>query len=121
MGYMEVRFKPADFFNSPIADLVVDELITGNVNAKSVTVAPGGIIMGKVTAQSVVSEGKIRGEIDANSVILQIGSDTISEITSTKLEVDNEAEFSGSCHVKPISSIQFRGLELIWRHQKNLS
>ena len=121
MGYMEVRFKPADFFNSPNTDLVVNELITGNVNAKSVTVAPGGTIVGNVTAESVISGGKIRGEIDANSVILQIGSDTISEITSTKLDVDHEADFSGSCHVKPISSIKFRGLEFIWRRQTNRS
>ena len=119
MGYMEVRFKPAVFLNSPIEDLVVNELITGNVNAINVTVAPGGTILGNITAQSVVSEGRIRGEIDANCVKLQVGSDTISEITSTKLEVDNQAEFSGSCHVKPISSIQFKGLELIWHRQTN--
>jgi cytoskeletal protein CcmA (bactofilin family) len=121
MGYLEVRFKPAVFFNSPIENLVVRELVTGNVNAKTVTVAPGGTIHGNITAQSVVSEGKIRGEIDANSVNLQIGSDTISEITSTKLNIDDQAEFSGTCHIKPISSIQFRGLELIWRRQANLN
>ena len=108
MGYMETQYKLPFFHKMPLEDLVVNDCLDGDVNAKSIVVEAEGYILGNITAQSVVSKGKIRGNIDANRVSLQIGSDTVSEITSSMLEVENDATFIGECHIKPERFSWFR-------------
>lgn len=108
MGYMETQYKLPFFYKMPLEDLVVNDCLDGDVNAKSIVVEAEGYIRGNITAQSVVSKGKIRGNIDANRVSLQIGSDTVSEITSSMLEVENDATFIGECHIKPERFSWFR-------------
>ena len=108
MGYMETQYKLPFFHKMPLEDLVVNDCLDGDVNAKSIVVEAEGYIRGNITAQSVVSKGKIRGNIDANRVSLQIGSDTVSEITSSMLEVENDAAFVGECHIKPERFSWFR-------------
>jgi len=108
MGYMETQYKLPFFHKMPLEDLVVNDCLDGDVNAKSIVVEAEGYIRGNITAQSVVSKGKIRGNIDANKVSLQIGSDTVSEITSSMLEVENDATFIGECHIKPEPFSAFR-------------
>jgi cytoskeletal protein CcmA (bactofilin family) len=108
MGYMEIQYQLPFVHKSPLKDLVVRDYIYGDVNARSIKVEPEGYVDGNITAQLVVSRGKIRGNIDANSVSLRVGSDTVSEITSTMLEVDNDAAFIGECHIRPEASGGFR-------------
>ena len=108
MGYMETQYKLPFFHKMPLEDLVVNDCLDGDVNAKSILVESEGYIRGNITAQSVISKGKIRGNIDANRVSLQIGSDTVSEITSSMLEVENNATFIGECHIKPERFSWFR-------------
>ncbi len=84
-------------------DIVIYGQVKGTVNARSLKVEKEGSVEGNVTAQSVVSNGTIKGKIDAISVSLQIGSDTESEVTSNTLQVEISAKINGKCHIQKTS------------------
>jgi cytoskeletal protein CcmA (bactofilin family) len=88
---------------SSTGDIVIHGQVKGTVNARSLKVEKEGSVVGNVTAQSVVSNGTIKGRIDAISVSLQIGSDTQSEITSNTLQVEISAKINGKCHIQTTS------------------
>ena len=85
-------------------DIVIYGQVKGTVNARSLKVEKEGSVEGNVTAQSVVSNGTIKGKIDAMSVSLQIGSDTDSEIISNTLQVEISAKIHGKCHIQTTSN-----------------
>ena len=93
-------------------DIIVHGRVNGSVNSRSLKIETDGSVVGDITAQSVVTNGAIKGKIYALSVSLGIGSNTESEITSNTLKVEVSATFNGKCHIglnselaKPANSV----------------
>lgn len=80
-------------------DIIVHGQINGNVEARSLKIETEGSVCGNISCRSVVSSGVIKGKIDTLSVILRVGSDTQSEISSQTLQVESNAVINANCTV----------------------
>lgn len=81
------------------SDLTVDGKVVGNVNCQNLIVNTVGIIQGDVNVVNLSSFGSISGNVQAKSVELKEGSNTKSNIQSSKLEVTSGAFVSGKINI----------------------
>src|SRR5437763_11085431 len=72
--------------------IVVLGKIDGDVSGPSITVAPGGILAGKIKVKELTSEGEVAGEIDAESVKLSGRVRDKTVIRSRTLQVSLASE-----------------------------
>jgi len=80
-------------------DLSVDGKVVGNVNCQNLIVNTEGVVQGDIHVVYLSSFGSISGNIQAKSVELKEGSNTKSNIQSTKLEVTSGASISGKINI----------------------
>ena len=76
-------------------DVVIFGSIEGNVAAKAVDVKDSGMIVGNITSEEVLTEGKIKGKIKATSVNLTLTSSTDTHMVSNTLVVETGATLLG--------------------------
>jgi len=78
----------------------VDGKIKGQVNAESVVIGEGGVVLGDITANKVTIAGRIKGNVSAASVLELLPSGhIIGDIRSSKLIIADGANFEGNCQM----------------------
>lgn len=76
-----------------------DAHITGNIlNAGSVKIGQGSIIIGNVTGSSAVIAGAIKGDIDVKGpVVVDSTAIIMGDIKSKSVQINNGAAIEGRC------------------------
>lgn len=76
---------------SSTCPLVVRGRVEGEVQAPSLTISAGGAVQGRVRVGSLVSEGELAGELDADSVELSgtVRDDTVIRAKTLKVELSS--------------------------------
>ncbi|HIP31871.1 MAG TPA: polymer-forming cytoskeletal protein [Crocinitomicaceae bacterium] len=88
------------------SNLRIDGEVIGNVSsAAKVVVGKTGIIKGNLTCAEADVEGKIEGVIKTDALLILRSSANIEgEITTGKFQVEEGAEFSGTCTMSNFSN-----------------
>ncbi len=88
------------------SNLRIDGEVLGNVSSASkVVVGKTGFIKGNLTCAEGDVEGNIEGVVKVEGLLcLKSTANIEGEITTAKLQVDEGAEFSGSCKMRNFSS-----------------
>jgi len=88
------------------SNLRIDGEVLGNVtSASKVVIGKSGYIKGNLTCGEGDVEGKIEGVVKVEGLLsLKSTANIEGEITTSKFQVDEGAEFSGSCKMRNYSS-----------------
>lgn len=88
------------------SNLRIDGVVDGNVNvAAKIVIGKSGRINGNLTCGDADIEGTIDGLIKVNGLLsLRSTAQIIGEITTSKLQVEEGANFSGTCTMSNSSS-----------------
>lgn len=80
------------------ASMRIDGRIKGElVSSETVTIGPGGIVEGDVTAKDVIVGGKVTGKLNASGkVVLESKAILIGDLKTARLIVEEGAVFNGS-------------------------
>jgi cytoskeletal protein CcmA (bactofilin family) len=72
--------------------IVVLGKIDGDVSGPSITVAPGGMLAGKIKVKELTSEGEVAGEIEADSVKIsgRVRDKTVIKAKSLQVSLASE-------------------------------
>ena len=73
--------------------------IKGNIAAKAVDVKDSGRIVGNITSEEVLTEGKIKGKINSSRVNLKLTSFTDTQMVSNRLVVETGAALLGQLKI----------------------
>jgi len=80
-------------------DLYIDGEVEGSIELKqnSVTIGPNGRVKAKITAKSVVLEGKVNGNIFGSERVELLGSAVVAgDIATKRIVIAEGASFKGS-------------------------
>ncbi len=77
-------------------DMKIAGQVEGNVNARSLTVAPSGVVNGDVTAEELVIAGKVVGRVTGQKVRLAATAQVEAEIHHHVIAIDSGACFNGT-------------------------
>jgi cytoskeletal protein CcmA (bactofilin family) len=78
----------------------VDGKIKGGVNAEAVFVGHNGSVFGGITANKVVINGKVKGNVAASDTLELLSSGQIlGDIKTSKLIIADGASFEGNCQM----------------------
>jgi cytoskeletal protein CcmA (bactofilin family) len=73
----------------------IDGQVTGTVSARSLTVGQGGEISGRVVAEIAQIDGRIDGDLEADTVVLGPTAQVFGDITHRSLAMAPGAHFEG--------------------------
>ncbi len=81
------------------SDIRIDGVFEGDLFCDNkVVIGKNGKVMGKIICQNADIQGRVEGELSAQSVtILRTSSYLKGNITSEKLMIENGATFNGNC------------------------
>lgn len=86
------------------SNLRIDGEVLGNVSSASkVVVGPTGKIKGNFTCHDADIEGFVEGTMKIDHLLsLRASANVIGEITTSKIQIDEGAQFSGNCKMNTI-------------------
>ena len=95
------------------SNLRIDGEVLGNVSSASkVVVGLTGIITGNLNCADAEVEGKIQGILNIEGLLaLRSNAKIEGDITTTKFQVEEGAEFSGTCKMRNFSSKKVARIE----------
>lgn len=73
----------------------IDGQVTGTVSARSLTVGQGGEIAGRAVAEIAQVDGRIDGDLEADTVVLGPTAQVVGDITHRSLAMAPGAHFEG--------------------------
>lgn len=85
-------------------DLWVDGQFEGEIHAagQQLTVSPGGRVRGQVRARSVIVEGELYGEVDAEQqVVVRSGGRIRGDVRSPRVGLEDGCAFDGTVDMEP--------------------
>lgn len=82
-----------------ICDGIVDfdGTIDGNIKCQTLTIRPGGLVKGEITAETVVVYGKVKGTIKAKTVQLLASCQVEGVVMHETLSIEDGAFLDGKC------------------------
>lgn len=78
-------------------DIQVDGKIEGDVQSKTLTVGEAAIIVGEVSATTVIINGTVTGEVRGQTIVLGKTSRVLGDIVHETLSIEAGAQFEGQC------------------------
>jgi cytoskeletal protein CcmA (bactofilin family) len=83
--------------------LRVDGRVDGRVNADCVIVSETAVIKGEVTAQRIVVDGKIEGNLRAQEIVeIKASGKVLGDIFTNKFSIIKGGEFNGKVEMKMV-------------------
>ena len=81
------------------SNLRIDGVIHGNVTSSSkVVIGQSGLIKGNLVCQDADIEGKVEGQLKIDNLLsLRSQANIMGEITTGKIQIEEGAQFSGTC------------------------
>ena len=70
-------------------------IVTGQVRAPEILIAPTGTISGSATAHDLAIQGQITGTINAQNVMLSSGAIVRADVTHAQIAIEPGAELEG--------------------------
>jgi cytoskeletal protein CcmA (bactofilin family) len=78
-------------------EIQIDGSVEGDVEGKSLSVGPSGVITGGVTAEEVLVRGQVNGQIHARVVTLTKSARVKGDVLHETLSIEPGAQFEGHC------------------------
>lgn len=89
-----------------VSNVRIDGEIVGNISASAkVVIGPSGLIKGNLVCADADVEGKIDGELKVENLLsLRSTANINGEITTSKIQIEEGAQFSGNCKMSNFST-----------------
>src|ERR1051326_6500845 len=96
-------------------DLQIEGSVEGEVRAQGVRLGSGAVVKGTITGEVVQVAGTLEGNIEAESVIVARTARITGDISYRSLQIDEGADFSGTCKPRRKAALPPRvdGLESV--------
>jgi cytoskeletal protein CcmA (bactofilin family) len=78
-------------------DIQVDGKIEGDVQSKTLTIGESAVIVGEVSATTVIINGTVTGEVRGQTIVLGKTSRVLGDIVHETLSIEAGAQFEGQC------------------------
>jgi cytoskeletal protein CcmA (bactofilin family) len=91
----------------------IDGRFEGSLAAESVIVGQGAIILGDVTARSLIAAGKLTGNIHSSeSVEIQLNGEVYGDIYTARLTVADGGIFEGRSYMQKNRELEYKPIEV---------